>query len=130
MKIGDIFCNNLRTIRVKQDFTQKSLALKIGLNDQAIRDYEAGRRFPPVETLGQIATALGIKVSDLFESDEIAPVLQMPVSRTIQKLAAIPDEVYELAQGLRHDNEAWEFIKTVLERAKAKDKLIDLFKKP
>jgi transcriptional regulator with XRE-family HTH domain len=126
MKTGDIFCKNLREIRTRQDFTQKSLALQIGLNDQAIRDYEAGRRFPPVETLGQIADALGVKVSDLFESDNPAQELQLPVSKTLQKLMAIPDKVYDFAQDEAIDDEVWEIIEDIMEGAIEDRKLLKL----
>lgn len=107
MKTGEIFSHNLRSIREEQGFTQKSLALKIGLNDQAVREYEAGRRFPPIETLGQIAEALGVKVADLFESNEAVKVLQMPVSKTLQKLASVPDHIYDLAVQVSLDSDAW-----------------------
>lgn len=129
MKTGEIFCQNLRAIRVKCGLTQKSLALNIGLNDQAIRDYEAGRRFPPVETLGQIATELGVKVSQLFESSEAAPVLQMPVSKTLQRLLLVPDYVYDAIDGVSKDDEVWgvieELLKEVSSEARNKDKSND-----
>jgi len=130
MKTGDLFCENLRVLRKKAGLTQQLLAENVGLNSQSVRDYEAGRRVPSLDTMGQIANTLGVKVSDLFESSEAATVLEMPVSKTLQKLAAIPDEVYELAQGLRHDDDAWEYVKTILESAREKAKLVDLFKKP
>lgn len=114
MKTGDIFRLNLRQIREAKGFTQKSLAEKVGLNDQAIREYEAGRRFPPVETLGQIATELGINVSQLFESDEAAPVLAMPVSKTLQKLLVIPDSFYDAINGVSSKNEVWGIIEGLL----------------
>ena len=118
MKTGDIFRHNLRSTREAKGITQKSLALKVGLNDQAIRDYEAGRRFPPVETMGQIADALAVKVSDLFESSEPAPVLQVPVSKALQKLLAIPDKIYEMAQEIDLDDEAWDTVESALKIAK------------
>lgn len=117
MKTGEIFSRNLRSIREEQGFTQKALALKVGLNDQAVRDYEAGRRFPSVETLGQIAEALGVKVADLFESSEAVKVLQMPVSKTIQKLASIPDNIYDLAVQVPLNSEAWETAEIALKLA-------------
>ena len=117
MKTGEIFSHNLRSIREEQGFTQKSLALKIGLNDQAVREYEAGRRFPPIETLGQIAEALGVKVADLFESREAVKVLQMPVSKTIQKLASVPDSIYDLAIQVPLTSDAWKTAEIALKIA-------------
>jgi transcriptional regulator with XRE-family HTH domain len=129
MKINELFSENIKRLRLKRGLTQQKLADLSGFTVHSLRDYETGRRVPSLENMGQIASALGVKVSDLFESDEPAPVLQMPVSKTIQKLAAVPDEVYELAQGLKHEDEAWEYVKAALESAREKAKLIDLFKK-
>ncbi len=70
-----------------------------------------------METMGQIAAALGVKVSDLFESDDPAPVLTMPVSKTLQKLMAIPDDVYDAATGVSRDNDIWGDIHDLLKAA-------------
>lgn len=118
MKTGDIFRHNLRDLREKKGFTQKSLAEKVGLNDQAIREYEAGRRFPPVETLGQIATELGVNVSDLFNFKESEPVAVLQFSKVLHALAEIPDHVLDMAIKIGKDNnKAWETVEAALENA-------------
>ena len=114
METGAIFCRNLRLIREARGFTQKSLAEKVGWNDKAIREYEAGRRVQALDKMGQIATELGINVSRLFESNEAAPVLTLPVSKTLQKLLAIPDSFYDAINGVSSENEVWGIVEALL----------------
>jgi transcriptional regulator with XRE-family HTH domain len=117
MKINELFIENLKRLRKEKGLTQQYLADNSGVVVQTVRDYESGKRAPSFESLGQISIALGIKVSDLFESNEAAPVLQMPVSKTIQKLAAIPDEVYDLAVQVPLTSEAWDTVKIAIKIA-------------
>lgn len=127
MKINELFSENIKRLRTKRGLTQQKLADLAGLTVHSLRDYESSRRVPSLETMGQIADALGVKVGDLFESSEPAPVLTLPVSKTLQKLAAIPDNVYEALDGVPKDDGVWVVIRGLLEtaaeqnRARAKD---------
>ena len=129
MKINELFRENLKRYRAKTGLTQQKLAEIASVTVTALRDYETGRRAPPMETMGQIAAALGVKVSDLFESDDPAPVLTMPVSKTLQKLMAIPDRIYDLAQSIPlDDKETWENVEAALEEGIEQNKLAQLHK--
>lgn len=110
----------VREIRERLGLTQVALAKKLGINAQTIRDYEAGRRSPPVKNLKALAEALGVSASDLVSSEESAPLV-IPVSETLKKLLSIPDSVYEMAQYFDSSDEAWKTVMVVLEDAK-KDK--------
>jgi transcriptional regulator with XRE-family HTH domain len=47
----------------------KALAKKCGLSKSAMYRYENGIRSPTINQLEKIAKALGVKITDLFESD-------------------------------------------------------------
>jgi transcriptional regulator with XRE-family HTH domain len=118
MEISDLVSLNLKTIRKKRGVTQRFIAESAGVNVQTIRDIEAGRRGTSLELLGKIAHSLNVKASDMLESSEPAPVLQLPVSKTLQKLMAIPDRIYDLAQDIGvNDKETWESVEDILEEA-------------
>ena len=59
---------NIKKYRKEKELTQKELAEKIGVSTITIQNYENNRREPNVETLTDIATALGINIKNLFES--------------------------------------------------------------
>lgn len=125
MKINELFSENIKRLRTSRGLTQQKLADLAGFTVHSLRDYESNRRVPALETMGQIADALGVKVSDLFESSEPAPILQMPVSKTLQKLAAIPDHIYDLADQVPLTSEAWDTVEIALKvaiRKQIKDK--------
>lgn len=59
--------NLIRTHRIKNNMTQKSLAEKCGLNESTIRNYELGNRRPDEKTLLKIANALEISYYTLAD---------------------------------------------------------------
>lgn len=62
MKIGE----RIRSLRTKNNFTQKELAKLVGLKPITIQSYELDKRTPNLKTLNKIATALGVTVNDLL----------------------------------------------------------------
>lgn len=122
MEINELFRSNIRSIREQRGFTQKKLAESAGFAVFSLRDYEAGRRVPSLEVMGQIATALGVNVSQLFESSESAPVLTMPVSKALQRLLLVPDSVYDAIDGLSPKNDVWKVIEGLLKVASEQER--------
>ncbi len=59
----------LKKLRLLRDLTQKELAIKAGLTDAAIRNYELGNRSPTKEQLQKIATALDCDISSLIDHE-------------------------------------------------------------
>ncbi len=55
----------------KPGFTMKKLGDEIGVSEQAISQYELGKRPIQVETLRKIAAALGVSVEHLLDVDAI-----------------------------------------------------------
>lgn len=60
----------IRLIRKREELTQAELAEKVGLSNNYVGLIERGKGHPTLETLGQVADALGVKLSDFFFSDE------------------------------------------------------------
>ncbi len=60
------FCENLKQARIKKCLTQKQLADKLGINKQAICNYEKGRRYPEFDLLCSIADILETSVDYLL----------------------------------------------------------------
>lgn len=52
--VGD----RIRKAREGRGVSQKKLGMSLGLSDKAISAYEAGRTFPPIDTLFRISTEL------------------------------------------------------------------------
>lgn len=110
MEISDLVSSNLKILRKRSNVTQRFIAESAGVNVQTIRDIEAGRRGTSLELLGKIANTLSVKPSDMLESNEPAPTLVLPVSKTLQKMMNIPDEVYARAGNYPPDHEVWDML--------------------
>ena len=59
----------LKKLRLLRNLTQKALAIKAGLTDAAIRNYELGNRSPTKEQLQKIAQALDCDISALTDHE-------------------------------------------------------------
>ncbi len=60
-KIG----KQIRELRTKQDMTQLDLAVKSGMEENAVQRLETGRTNPTIKTLLKIAKALDVEFSEL-----------------------------------------------------------------
>ena len=58
--------NKVKELRTTKDMTQVQLAIKVGVTENAIQNYERGRREPSVSTAIKIAKVLETTVEDLF----------------------------------------------------------------
>ena len=108
MEIQKVIAKNLRTERERQALTRDSLAKMAGVTPQTIYDIENENRNPSITVLDSLAKSLGIAAKDLLCESEPVLVKSLPVSKTLQKMMAIPDEVYEISIKLGVDNPIWE----------------------
>ncbi len=68
------FGKRLKTIRKEKGFTQKDIALSLGVTETAISQYESGKRNPSILVIEDLAKALGVAVQTLV-SEENASLL-------------------------------------------------------
>lgn len=59
--------NKIKNIRKEKNITQAKLAKIAGISEISIRKYEAGERFPKLDTVRKIAVALDVTMSDLID---------------------------------------------------------------
>ena len=57
--------NNIRVLRSQADLTQRELADKLGVDQQAIARWELGRVVPRLEAVTALATLFTVSVGDL-----------------------------------------------------------------
>jgi transcriptional regulator with XRE-family HTH domain len=69
MKLKEIFIRNLRICRKYNKISQKVLAQMCGTSTSYIGQIEIGNRFPSLDLIEKIASALGIKPYILFFDD-------------------------------------------------------------
>ena len=60
------FATNLKNLRMEKDFSQRTLAKKLGIQPTAVSAYERGAKLPTVENLTKIADFFGTSTDDLL----------------------------------------------------------------
>lgn len=68
MSLLNTFASNLTRLRAKRKMTQLDLANSAGLSVSYISMLQRGVRSPPLETLEQLAKALGVRPADLLKA--------------------------------------------------------------
>lgn len=61
------FAKKLKSARQEKGYSQKQLALRVGLSDKSISAYEKGSVYPPVTNALLIAKVLGKPISFFLE---------------------------------------------------------------
>lgn len=76
------FTANLRRYRAQRELGQSDLAERVGVAQATVQRWESGNREPKHSDLDKLADALGVRVSDLFRSqDEVdAPTVEQLAS--------------------------------------------------
>lgn len=78
--------SRIRQLRHQKQVSQEELGYKASISAAHLGQIERGQKKPTVETLGRIASALDISVSELFQFDAPIPI-QQP-SETMDKINA------------------------------------------
>ena len=60
---------NLKARRKKKGMSQKDLAKKVGVTTQTIINWESGKSWAQIDTLGLLCSAIGLKISELSNID-------------------------------------------------------------
>lgn len=80
----------IATLRKARNVTQAQLAETLGVSQQTIQAYEAGRRRIPVSALPVVARALSASLEDLFgEAEQPARSKRGPVPKWAQQIEEI-----------------------------------------
>lgn len=69
MIIQEEFGKRVKAFRLKKNYTQKEIALRIGVSEQAVSKWENGECLPDVYNLKLLAQILNISVDSLLETE-------------------------------------------------------------
>ncbi len=61
-KLGE----RLKKAREEKGFTQRELAIRVGLSDKSISIYEKGKVYPPIRNLLMISKELNVSIADFL----------------------------------------------------------------
>ena len=106
MSIGD----NIRRIRKKRNITQRELGEKLGgISQQQIGQWENGNKNPKIETVSNIAKALGCSIAELYDEP-----LDMAIGYNSNNTPVIIDgvinpEIFNISEWLDNANEELPF---------------------
>jgi len=81
MNIHSSFGAQLRQLRAKKNITQKELALKLGIGQTAIANYENGKRFPDEQILISIADFFRVTIDHLLSRKQLPKERPSGISR-------------------------------------------------
>jgi transcriptional regulator with XRE-family HTH domain len=110
----------IKELRKAARLTQGELAEKVGVNPHTIKDYEAGRRSPPMKKLDLIAGAVGVSTSDLVNVSTPAPApIEIPASTILKRYLKIPDDIVQRAQAHDVKDQVWALIRIAFDEAEA-----------
>ena len=88
--------DQIRTLRKAANLSQRQLAQKIGMSQQALAKYENGQATPNPTTLSELAHVLGVSVDHLL-GNRTDDAIRVPVLG--QVAAGIPIEAVEEVEG-------------------------------
>jgi len=86
-KYGDV----IRRFRTEKGLNQPQLAAMVGVNKNAVSNWEAGRTRPDINTVPLLCAALGISVSDFFGAEESAGSLSREEQRKLSGYRYLSD---------------------------------------
>ena len=86
-RYGDV----IRRFRTEKGLNQPQLAAMVGVNKNAVSNWEAGRTRPDINTVPLLCAALGISVSDFFGAEESAGSLSRDEHRKLSGYRYLSD---------------------------------------
>ena len=86
-RYGDV----IRRFRTEKGLNQPQLAAMVGVNKNAVSNWEAGRTRPDINTVPLLCAALGISVSDFFGTEENAGSLSRDEQRKLSGYRYLSD---------------------------------------
>lgn len=97
MELRKIFIDNLKKIRREKKFSQMKIAELCETSTSYIGEIEIGKKFPSVEMIEKLATALNIKAYELFMENypqtDVATIKITPIT-TIDNAVKNNDDLF------------------------------------
>ena len=107
--------DNIKHARIEKKLTQKEMAQRLGISQQAYSQYENDKRRPKLETLQKIADALGCSIEALFVYDpeddyksppwRVGPGLELHTTPLNDAVVEIDFEIEERERMAEEDGE-------------------------
>lgn len=89
-----MLATRLRSLREREGFSRLELAKKTKLSLSYVSKLEQGTKQPTVDTLDDIAKALGVSLKEVFQEDSIEPASRYDgLARFFQGLELTLDEI-------------------------------------
>jgi transcriptional regulator with XRE-family HTH domain len=85
----------VKRIRTMRGMNQVDLAKASGVSQNTISEIETGRREARPATLGKLAKALGVEISDFFEESDVSPKAQRSSSPEPSLFNGLEDELHQ-----------------------------------
>lgn len=110
-------CSNFNRLVDSSGKTKREIAQQMQVSEATLQRWKSGVSFPELPNLEKLAKILGVDEREFYSSHE--PVVKHePVSKTLQKILNVPDDVYDLAAKLGDPkNNAWETVRAALDLA-------------
>jgi transcriptional regulator with XRE-family HTH domain len=111
--IRNIVCNNFNRLVDASRMAKAEIARQMGVSATTMQRWKTGESFPELPNIEKLANVLGVDPVEFYATE--MPVLrELPISRSLQKMAAVPDEVYELAEDMKGDEAGWDIITKIM----------------
>lgn len=108
MELRKIFIDNLKKIRREKKFSQMKIAELCETSTSYIGEIEIGKKFPSVEMIEKLATALNIKAYELFMENysqtDVATIKITPIT-TIDNAVKNNDDLFSYLNRSDETNE-------------------------
>ncbi|HCA72080.1 MAG TPA: transcriptional regulator [Ruminococcaceae bacterium] len=96
MKSSLYLGTQLRTLRIKNGYTQQQISDFLGLDRSTYAYYETNRTTPPLSTLKKLARIFNVSISSLLENEQNQPSVFDPDALTFTDLDHNLSHIYEL----------------------------------
>jgi transcriptional regulator with XRE-family HTH domain len=97
----DFVGERIRKARESNGISQKKLGMALGLSDKAISAYEAGRTYPPIDTLFRISVELKKPLVYFLSEDDQAIDLFDKVEKIEQNLKSATQDIAQIKKALK-----------------------------
>jgi transcriptional regulator with XRE-family HTH domain len=113
--IKEIVARNCRRLLVKP-VNLAELSRLMQIHPSTISRWKNGDHAPEMDKIDKLADLLGVDPLEFYRTESNKP-LELPVSKTLQKMMCVPDKIYDLAIDLGADHGIWEGVEGMLEQA-------------